>query len=67
MGRGKSLALGMDYAATAYAEDVLDLDGVWWNDELDVSAYSAPRGVIFASKMGAWTATRIPEGSEGKG
>jgi GNAT superfamily N-acetyltransferase len=30
------------------------LDGVWWNDKLDPSRLSAPRGVIFPSKLQEW-------------
>lgn len=38
-----------------YAEKVLDIDGVWWGDELDVQRYSAPRGVITPNKLSEWT------------
>lgn len=38
--------LAIDMAATIYAEDVAMLDGVWWEDRLDVACLSAPRGVI---------------------
>ncbi len=41
--------------APLYAEDMLDLDGAWWNDVLDVESLSAPRGVIAPSKLGRWT------------
>lgn len=34
-----------------YAEQVLDYDGIYWDEELDEAAYSAPRGVIFNSKL----------------
>jgi hypothetical protein len=30
------------------------LDGVWWNDRLDVINLSAPRGVIFPEKLKDW-------------
>jgi len=30
------------------------LDGVWWQDKLDVQRYSAPRGVIVPSKIKSW-------------
>jgi len=33
-----------------YAEHLYRIDGVWWDEELDVSGYSAPRGVIFDTK-----------------
>lgn len=32
--------------ATVWAKEQ-GLDGVWWDDELDVDRYSAPRGVVF--------------------
>jgi hypothetical protein len=40
-----------DLALTLYVEDVLasadaSIHGVWWNDRLDPSALSAPRGVV---------------------
>jgi hypothetical protein len=35
-----------DLVSTLFAEDYLQIDGVWWDDQLDVSRYSAPRGVI---------------------
>lgn len=63
MGGGRGpLSLGMDFAATAYAEDVLRLDGVWWRDRLDPERLSAPRGVIFASMLGSWRATQRAPG-----
>ena len=43
----------LDYMLPLYAEQ-LDLDGVWWGDELDVHRYSAPRGVIVPSKVDTW-------------
>lgn len=43
----------LDYTLPLYAENK-GLDGVWWNDELDVSRYSAPRGVIVPSKISSW-------------
>ncbi len=35
-------------------------DGAWWSEELDVSRLSAPRGVIFPSKLPRWQAIEIP-------
>lgn len=35
------------HVATVWGEDH-GFDGVWWSDTLDVSRYSAPRGVLFA-------------------
>jgi hypothetical protein len=51
-------AFVLDFLAFAYAEDVLHLDGVWWNDRLDVLAYSAPRGVIFNAMLPTWQKKR---------
>ncbi len=31
-----------------------DLDGVWWEDNLDVSRLSAPRGVIVPNRIESW-------------
>jgi len=49
--RGVPLALAVDLAVVAYAEDVLDLDGVWWEDAYDPARYSVPRGVLFARRL----------------
>jgi hypothetical protein len=32
-----------------------DYDGVWWNEDLSPANYSAPRGVIFQSRLDEWT------------
>jgi hypothetical protein len=45
--------------AGAYAEDVLDVDGVWW--AVATSAWSAPRGVIVPSKISEWNWTKIKD------
>lgn len=45
--------------ASVYAEDVLGLDGVWWQDVFDPSNLSAPRGVIVPSKVSTWAYTKI--------
>ena len=34
-----------------YTEQVLNYDGIYWDEVLDISSYSAPRGVIFNSKL----------------
>lgn len=46
-------SLAEAYAVIFYAE-AHGFDGVWWNEMLDVSAYSAPRGVIFQSQLNNW-------------
>lgn len=43
-----------DILLTIYTEDTTNFDGVWWEDDHDVSRYSAPRGVIFNSKVPSW-------------
>jgi hypothetical protein len=48
-----------DLIATVYVEDATDLDGVWWQDRLDVAAYSAPRGVIVPKMLSLWTFHKI--------
>lgn len=45
-----------DLVLSLWAEEHLDVDGIWWNERLEPEAYSAPRGVIFASRMSEWTA-----------
>lgn len=47
--------------AELYAEQVLDYDGVYWDEVLDVYSYSAPRGVIFNSKLPTFQATNLTE------
>jgi hypothetical protein len=37
-----------------YAE-AHDYDGVWWDEDLAPANYSAPRGVIFQSRLDEWT------------
>jgi hypothetical protein len=42
-----------------YAEDVLALDGVFWEDVLDVSRLSAPRAVVFRNRVPAWHVRQV--------
>lgn len=51
-------AATLEILTTVYADKVLGLDGVWWNEELDVYRLSAPRGVIFNSRLPEWTVTK---------
>ena len=37
----------------------LDVDGAWWNEDLDVYKLSAPRGVIFRARLRSWCAGEI--------
>jgi hypothetical protein len=59
---GQTVALGQAEALlhAVYAEDVLALDGVFWADVLDVDALSAPRAVIFRSRLPEWRITPMP-------
>lgn len=47
---------------TLFAEHELNIDGVWWEDILDVYAYSAPRGVINTKHLSEWTFTPTKKG-----
>ncbi|WP_313200369.1 hypothetical protein [Rhizobium sp.] len=38
--------LAFDLALTCYAEQLLDVDGVWWSDRLRPQKYSAPYGTL---------------------
>jgi len=42
-----------------FARDQTDLDGVWWNEVLDVSRLSAPRGSIFQDRLKNWDRKKI--------
>jgi hypothetical protein len=44
----------VEYATIAYAEDVMKIDGVWFNERLDPENLSAPRGVIVPSMVRHW-------------
>lgn len=54
-------SLARTFCIIRYAEEVLELDGVYWNDILDVNRYSAPRAVIFQSKLEEWTIKLVQE------
>jgi hypothetical protein len=60
------LCMVFDMLALAYAEQVLDLDGLYWAENLDVDAYSAPRAGLVRSKMSSWTFTPAPAGHDTK-
>lgn len=51
--QGKPADMGI-VAAAWVGEERPDLDGVWWDDEMDVSRLSAPRGVIVPQRIEAW-------------
>ena len=46
--------LAVDMALLYVLETSSDVDGAWWNEELDPAALSAPRGVIFQTKLPEW-------------
>ena len=52
--------LTFDLLMTIYAEQN-GYDGVYWDEELDTSIMSAPRGVIANSKLSEWKVTRDKE------
>ena len=54
LGWKPEILLMKDIFLTFYAEDHLKVDGVWWNENLDILNYSAPRGVILNSKLETW-------------
>ena len=47
-------------AAIWVSETAPELDGVWWEDNLDVLAYSAPRGVLSMNKIAEWVDSSVP-------
>lgn len=49
--------LSFDLALIEFASRNLDVDGVWWEEELDVDALSAPRGAIFPERVADFTVT----------
>lgn len=50
-----------DMIQLCYADKVLGLDGVFWNDRLDPYAYSAPRAGILPHKLAEWSVTEVVE------
>ena len=58
MARQSRPALGaahvLDLVLPILAEQ-LGLDGVWWDDDLDVARLSAPRGMITTAKLAEWS------------
>lgn len=48
-----------DFLIMAFARQLPDVDGVWWNDEYDPDGYSAPKGGIFPHKVTEWQAVEI--------
>jgi hypothetical protein len=48
-----------DLLLTVYAQQNLEVDGVWWSDRLDPYTLSAPRGVILNSRLEEFEATEF--------
>jgi len=59
------VSLTADLALTLYCEDVLfesdAVHGVWWDDELNVAALSAPRGVIHRRALNDWNCEYVAD------
>lgn len=52
------IAFVSDFALAFWVEDCCSqVDGLWWNDRLAPERLSAPRGVIFNSRLTAWRRT----------
>jgi hypothetical protein len=47
----------IDFLLMAWAQSHLDADGLWWDEEHNVPALSAPRGGLFPSRLDRWVAT----------
>jgi hypothetical protein len=61
------LLMVFDMLALAYAEQVLDLDGLFWDENLNILRYSAPRGGLLRSKLGSWTIKKARKGASEPG
>ncbi|MFK5950958.1 MAG: hypothetical protein QM500_19575 [Methylococcales bacterium] len=49
----------LSLALLVYAETVLYMDGVYWDEALDPARLSAPRGCIFPGRLDAWSKNKI--------
>lgn len=57
-GQKVAVVLSRDFLGLSFAENVLGVDGVFWNDTLDIHGLSAPRAVIFSRGLPNWSVTR---------
>jgi hypothetical protein len=57
-GQKVAVVLSLDFLGLSFAENVLEIDGVFWNDTLDIPGLSAPRAVIFRRGLPNWSLTR---------
>ncbi len=56
----KEGALGVEHILfTVWASENTSYDGVWWDETLDVSRLSAPRGVILNRELKGWDITSV--------
>ena len=55
------ITLVFDTILALYVETVLDYDGLYWDELLDVYRLSAPRGVVFNSKINTFKAALIDD------
>jgi hypothetical protein len=51
--------MASDFATLLLLERSGLYDGAWWNEILDPFGLSAPRGVIFQTRLPEWVATRV--------
>ncbi len=59
--RALPLAFVRDFALSFYAQDHLpEIDGLWWEEQHDPNAFSAPRGVIFTHQLSSWKCFACP-------
>jgi len=54
---GESNKDNLSLVLVAYCIHETNFDGVFWDDILDPSRYSAPRGVIVQQQLDSWTVT----------
>lgn len=60
---GNEPSLAETFCILRYADEVLEIDGVYWSDILDVYRYSAPRAVIFQSRLHEWKIVEVHDKS----
>lgn len=56
-----------DIITELYAEQVLEYDGVYWDEVLDEMSYSAPRGVIFNDRIHDFQVVNLTEKERASG
>lgn len=54
---GCTSSISEDFAIARYTDEVLHLDGLYWDELHDVARMSAPRAVIFQSRLQEWNIT----------